>query len=144
MADLLTYKEADETVQRLRNAQGDEEHCVMILITAKGIRNSLSCRGVTDSVIANAGYDDDALVCDFHDFYDTDEQYGESINDLAELVQFTAYVKVQFAGRWNMLSQEAVEATGLSKEAYTYIINNFWALAEKYPEVIENEKNKTC
>lgn len=143
MADLLTYKEADEAVRSFRDAYGDDKHCVMILIRARGIRNSLACRGVTDSVIANAGYDDDALVCNFYDFYDKDEQYGEAIDNLAELVQFTAYVKVQFAGLWNMLSIEAVEATGLSKETYVYIIKNYSALAEKYPEVIENE-NKTC
>ena len=55
--------------------------------------------------------------------------------------QFTAYVKVQFSGRYNMFSQEAMIATGLDKETYLRILRSYKALSLKYPEVIEEAKN---
>ena len=55
--------------------------------------------------------------------------------------QFAAYVRVQYSGRWNMFSQEAIEATGLDKETYLRILRSYEALALKYPEVIKEAKN---
>lgn len=51
--------------------------------------------------------------------------------------QFTAYVRVQYSGLWNMFSPEAIEATGLDKETYLRILRSYKALALKYPEVIK-------
>ena len=51
--------------------------------------------------------------------------------------QFTAYVRVQYSGLWNMFSQEAMIATGLDKETYLRILRSYKALSLKYPEVIK-------
>ena len=55
--------------------------------------------------------------------------------------QFAAYVRVQYSGLWNMFSQEAIEATGLSKDTYISVMEHYVELAEKYPEVIEENKH---
>ena len=54
--------------------------------------------------------------------------------------QFAAYVQVQFLGLWNMFTQEAIEATGLDKKTYISVMEHYVELAEKYPEVIEENK----
>lgn len=56
---------------------------------------------------------------------------------------FTKYVEVQVYGKWNMLSQDAIAATGLTYEQYLYIIGNYKELTDKYPKVKpEVEKNR--
>lgn len=54
--------------------------------------------------------------------------------------QFRAYVQVQYLGLWNMFSPQAIEATGLSKDTYISVMEHYTELAEKYPEVIEENK----
>lgn len=54
--------------------------------------------------------------------------------------QFAAYVQIQFLGLWNMFSPEARQATGLSKDTYISVMKHYSELAEKYPEVIEENK----
>ena len=56
--------------------------------------------------------------------------------------QFTAYVRVQYSGLWNMFSPEAIEATGLDKETYISVMEHYMELAEKYPEVIKEAEAK--
>lgn len=46
--------------------------------------------------------------------------------------QFAAYRKVQNEGKYNMFDQRAIQATGLSKEVYMDIIQNFSKYLEKY------------
>ena len=49
--------------------------------------------------------------------------------------QFDAYRKIQFSGRYNMISEgRAVRrAAGLDRETYIAILKNYSALAEKWP-----------
>ena len=54
--------------------------------------------------------------------------------------QFRAYVRVQYSGLWNMFSPQAIEATGLSKDTYISVMKHYSELAEKYQEVIEENK----
>lgn len=54
--------------------------------------------------------------------------------------EFAAYVRVQYSGLWNMFSPQAIEATGLSKDTYISVMEHYAELAEKYQEVIEENK----
>jgi hypothetical protein len=45
---------------------------------------------------------------------------------------FQAYVDVQEEGLFNMLAPQARELTGLSKEKYMYIINNYGKLVDEF------------
>lgn len=45
-----------------------------------------------------------------------------------QLNNFKKYVKVQKAGRYNMFSSMAQQATGLSKEDYLFVIENYTEL----------------
>ena len=46
--------------------------------------------------------------------------------------EFLAYEGVRRYGKWNMFSPEAKEATGLNREKYLAIIDNYNKLADKY------------
>lgn len=46
--------------------------------------------------------------------------------------KFMSYLEVQKSGLYNMLDPRAIEATGLSKEDYLYIIKNYSKLQEEY------------
>jgi hypothetical protein len=48
--------------------------------------------------------------------------------------KFESYVNVQEEGLYNMLSQHAQEAAGLTKEEHLYIISNYGKLKEFYSE----------
>lgn len=47
-----------------------------------------------------------------------------------QLKNWRAYEEVRSEGNWNMWARQAREATGLSKEDYLYVIENFSALKE--------------
>jgi len=51
--------------------------------------------------------------------------------------QFKAYTRVQMSGNYNMFSPDAILSTGLDKETYFDIIENYDEYAEKY----EGENN---
>lgn len=53
---------------------------------------------------------------------------------------FKAYVTVQVEGKFNMLyeAEQARESAGLTREQYTYVVQNYRALNEMFPEVKEN------
>jgi len=55
------------------------------------------------------------------------------------LEQFNAFRAVQFGGSFNMMSPQARLASGLSKDIYMTIIQNYDELQEKYGEYNENE-----
>ena len=46
--------------------------------------------------------------------------------------EFMSYIEVQQYGSFNMLSPEAIESTGLSKEKYVEIIKTYGTLYKKY------------
>lgn len=52
---------------------------------------------------------------------------------------FESYVAIQVEGNYNMLSEaeQARKAAGLTKEQYAYVVQNYRALNERYPEVRE-------
>jgi hypothetical protein len=52
---------------------------------------------------------------------------------------FERYVRAQDGGRYNMYDPRACRATGLSREDYGAVMDNYDALCEEYPEVI-NQK----
>ena len=52
---------------------------------------------------------------------------------------FRKFVRIQASGLCSMLTEEAIKATGLSREVYYDIVDNYSKLAEEYPEVIEEE-----
>lgn len=49
--------------------------------------------------------------------------------------EFQSYENVRSRGRFNMFDPRARQATGLSKEKYLYIIENYSDLMNKYPDV---------
>ena len=51
--------------------------------------------------------------------------------------EFMSYIEVQQYGSFNMLSSEAIEATGLNKEKYVEIMEKYRTLYNKY---IKEEK----
>ena len=54
--------------------------------------------------------------------------------------QFEEYVKVQYKGLYNMITdwEEAIKGTSLNKDQWFYIIKNYNELADViYPEVLE-------
>jgi len=53
--------------------------------------------------------------------------------------QFWKYVRVQSGGRYNMICQWtlAAAAAGLTREQYRAVVDNYEALAEKYPDVVK-------
>ena len=53
--------------------------------------------------------------------------------------EFAEYVAVQQCGLWNMFDPRAQEATGLDRDTYIAIMKNYGKLAQKYPEVLEEE-----
>lgn len=42
-----------------------------------------------------------------------------------QIKDFNTYVKVQMRGRYNMFDPRAREATGLSKEEYAFVMDNY-------------------
>ena len=46
--------------------------------------------------------------------------------------EFFAYEEVRIYGKWSMFSPEASEATGLDREKYLAIRENYNKLADKY------------
>jgi hypothetical protein len=50
------------------------------------------------------------------------------------LQQFNAYRKVQFGGRFNMLHPNARIISGLPRDIYFYIIQNYEALQKQFGE----------
>lgn len=55
------------------------------------------------------------------------------------LEQFNAFRAVQFGGSYNMMSSQARVASGLSKDVYMTIIQNYEELQERYGDYNENE-----
>tara|TARA_R100000656_G_scaffold124208_1_gene101863 strand:- start:705 stop:893 length:189 start_codon:yes stop_codon:yes gene_type:complete len=51
--------------------------------------------------------------------------------------EFLAYEGVRRYGKWNMFSPEAKEATGLNREKYLAIIDNYNKLADKYRDKMD-------
>ncbi len=51
-----------------------------------------------------------------------------------------SYEVVRQQGKYNMLDPNARELTGLSKERYIYIIENYSELMQKYPDIKEQAK----
>ena len=51
--------------------------------------------------------------------------------------EFLAYEEVRRYGKWNMFSPEAKEATGLNREKYLAIIDNYNKLADKYRDKMD-------
>jgi len=49
-----------------------------------------------------------------------------------EKEKFLAYEKVRMEGKYNMLSVDAMKATGLTKPDYIYIIEHYSELHDKY------------
>lgn len=54
--------------------------------------------------------------------------------------QFMAYERVRQDGRFNMFFPAAQLKTGLSKEVYLAVLENYGKLAEKYP--LEDKDNE--
>ena len=48
--------------------------------------------------------------------------------------EFKSYLEVQVSGVYNMFSQDAIDATGLDKETYMYLLKHYGQLVEKYKE----------
>jgi hypothetical protein len=48
------------------------------------------------------------------------------------LEQFNAYRKVQFGGRFNMFSREAIVLSGLPKDVYFEILQTYETLQTRY------------
>ena len=55
------------------------------------------------------------------------------------LEQFNAFRAVQFGGRFNMMSSQARIASGLSKDIYMTILQNYDELQERYGDYNEIE-----
>jgi hypothetical protein len=55
------------------------------------------------------------------------------------LEQFNAFRAVQFSGSFNMMSSQARIVSGLPKDIYMMIIQNYEELQERYGEYNENE-----
>jgi hypothetical protein len=53
-----------------------------------------------------------------------------------ELKDFRAYVKVQRSNQYNMLTPDAIQATGLGKERHMHVITNYDWLASYSPEQV--------
>ena len=51
-----------------------------------------------------------------------------------QVSHFHAYKKVQKRGHFNMLDPRARQATGLSKEDYVFVINNYKGIAAQIEE----------
>jgi hypothetical protein len=47
-----------------------------------------------------------------------------------ELKQYRRYENVRESGHWNMLDPQAREATGLSRDQYSFVMKNYSALRE--------------
>jgi len=56
-------------------------------------------------------------------------------------ILFDRFVAVQYEGGDNMMSQEARERAGLTRDEHFTIIKRYGELAEKYPAVIEYYQN---
>lgn len=54
------------------------------------------------------------------------------------LQQFNAFRAVQFSGSFNMMSPQARAASGLSKDIYISILQNYNELQERYGNYNEN------
>ena len=50
---------------------------------------------------------------------------------LEQLEHFKRYVNVQEKGKWNMLDPRAQRATGLTREQYLFVIENYDALSKQ-------------
>ena len=49
--------------------------------------------------------------------------------------EFKKYVQVQKSGLWNMFDPQALKATGLDKDTYFSVMDNYKKLSEMYPDV---------
>jgi hypothetical protein len=50
---------------------------------------------------------------------------------LEQMMAFRSFVKVQKSGRYNMFDPRARQATGLSKEAFCFVMDNYDAMEEQ-------------
>ena len=48
--------------------------------------------------------------------------------------EFKSYLTVQVSGVYNMFSQDAIDATGLDKETYMYVIKHYSELIKEHKE----------
>ena len=55
------------------------------------------------------------------------------------LEQFNEFRRVQFGGSFNMMSSQARIASGLSKDIYMMILQNYDELQERYGDYNENK-----
>lgn len=55
------------------------------------------------------------------------------------LQQFNAFRAVQFSGSFNMMSPQAQAVSGLSKDIYISILQNYNELQERYGNYNENK-----
>lgn len=51
---------------------------------------------------------------------------------------YIKYERVRRSGKYNMLSAEAIKATGLSENEYYKVINNYTVLNKKYEGELNN------
>lgn len=49
--------------------------------------------------------------------------------------EFKKYVQVQKSGLWNMFDPRAMKATGLSKDTYFSVMENYTKLSKMYPDI---------
>lgn len=56
----------------------------------------------------------------------------EDVNDVIFKTMFDAYEKVRVSGKYNMFDPRALEASGLSKKDYVYVMENYTELSQKY------------
>ncbi len=54
--------------------------------------------------------------------------------------QWNCYRKVQMSGKYNMLDPRAVISTGLAKEVYLFIIENYDDLYETFENILEKSQ----
>ncbi len=68
--------------------------------------------------------------------------------DTKTLYNFEKYLELQRSGKYNMVSPEAREALGLSKEEHQYIIKNYSEILKEYEslkvvdEIIADAKSR--
>jgi len=53
---------------------------------------------------------------------------AQTLFTVDQIANFKAYRKVQMGGRYNMFDRRAIDATGLSKDEYMFVMNNYGQL----------------